>query len=272
MDVVDVAGVLQRRPAVRLGPHGRVGVAPCSASQTSALVADRVGQVGDGDGRGVEAALRARPLEDPGPVLGVGRDDRRRRSSWRASSQARADRLHPNGQSEGMQIRAATEDDLLEVSAIYDHHARSSARRSTTSRPGRTAGPPRSATSHAAGEHLLVVVAEDGEVRGYAESSVYRDRPAYEQTREVAVYLGLDAQQQGFGRRLYDDLLGRLRADGIHVAVAVIALPNDGQRARCTARAGSPRPACCARWAGSSRPGSTRRYWWLRLGEETPAS
>ena len=126
-----------------------------------------------------------------------------------------------------MQIRAATQDDLAEVSAIYDHHARSSVSTFDDESPGPERWLSKVGDEPRRGEHLLVVVAEDGEVRGYAESSVFRDRPAYEHTREVSVYLGLDARQQGFGRRLYDELLGQLRADGIHVALAVIALPNE---------------------------------------------
>ena len=33
------------------------------------------------------------------------------------------------------------------------------------------------------------------------------------------------------GRLLYDELLGRLRADGVHQVLAVIALPNDASEA-----------------------------------------
>jgi L-amino acid N-acyltransferase YncA len=96
-----------------------------------------------------------------------------------------------------MEIRAATRDDLAEVSAIYDHHARSSTAALDDESPGPDRWAAKVGDEPRRGEHLLVVVAEDGEVRGYAESSVYRDRSAYEQTREVAVYLGLDARQQG---------------------------------------------------------------------------
>lgn len=131
-----------------------------------------------------------------------------------------------------MDIRPAQEDDLAAVSAIYDHHARTSVSTFDEESPGPARWAPKVAPSAArTGEHLLVVVAEDGEVRGYAESSTYRDRPAYARTREVSVYLGLDAQQQGFGRRLYDELLGLLRVDGMHLAVAVIARPNPGSEA-----------------------------------------
>jgi phosphinothricin acetyltransferase len=58
-----------------------------------------------------------------------------------------------------------------------------------------------------------VAAPRDGEVVGYAYSSTYRPRPAYDRTREVSVYL--DAGARGAGAAaLYDELLGRLRADG----------------------------------------------------------
>ena len=70
-----------------------------------------------------------------------------------------------------------------------------------------------------------------GAVVGYAYSASYRTRPAYARTRETSVYLAADAVGQGLGRALYDDLLARLRADGMHIALAVIALPNPASEA-----------------------------------------
>jgi phosphinothricin acetyltransferase len=170
-----------------------------------------------------------------------------------------------------MQIRAAAEADLVHISAIYDHYARTS----VTAFDDESPGPERwaSAVGDAArvGEHLLVVVAEGGEVRGYAESSVFRDLAAYERTREVSVYLGLDAQQQGFGRRLYDELLGLLRADGIRVALAVIALPNPGSEA--LHRSCGFTSAGVLQQVGWKFGAWVDTAWWqLRLGEEVPAS
>jgi L-amino acid N-acyltransferase YncA len=75
------------------------------------------------------------------------------------------------------------------------------------------------------GDHFLVAD-DDGEVVGFAYATSYRPRPAYRLTRETSVYLAEAARGQGLGRRMYDDLLGRLRADGIHVALALVALPN----------------------------------------------
>ena len=113
------------------------------------------------------------------------------------------------------------------------------------------------------------MVADDGEVRGYAESSVFRHRPAYDHTREVSVYLGLDARQQGYGRKLYDELLGLLRADGIHVALAVIALPNPASEALHRA-CGFTRVGVVEEVGWKFGAWVDTAWWQLKLGDETP--
>jgi L-amino acid N-acyltransferase YncA len=172
-------------------------------------------------------------------------------------------------QSGGMQIRAAVEDDLVHISAIYDHYARTSVTAFDDESPGPERWASRLGDAARVGEHLLAVVAEDGEVRGYAESSVFRDLAAYERTREVSVYLGLDAQQQGFGRRLYDELLGLLRADGVHVAVAVIALPNPGSEALHRS-CGFTRIGVAEEVGWKFGAWVDTAWWELKLGDETP--
>ena len=168
-----------------------------------------------------------------------------------------------------MQIRAATEEDLVHVSAIYDHNARTSVTAFDDESPGPERWASQVGDAARPGVHLLVVVAEDGEVRGYAESSVFRDLAAYEWTREVSVYLGLDAQQQGFGRRLYDELLGLLRADGMHVALAVIALPNPGSEALHRS-CGFTRVGVLEQVGWKLGAWVDTAWWQLRLGSETP--
>lgn len=80
------------------------------------------------------------------------------------------------------------------------------------------------------GDHLLVADL-DGEVVGYASSGPYRPKAGYRHTRETTIYIASAAAGQGLGRLLYDDLLRRLVADGIHLVVAAIALPNDASLA-----------------------------------------
>jgi L-amino acid N-acyltransferase YncA len=167
-----------------------------------------------------------------------------------------------------MQIRAATEDDLAEVSAIYDHHAVSSVSTLDDESPGPDRWLPK-VGGGGPGQHLLVVVADDGEVRGYAESSAFRAESAYRHTREVSVYLGLDARQQGYGRKLYDQLLDLLRADGIHVAVAVIALPNPASEALHRS-CGFTRVGVLEEVGWKFGAWVDTAWWQLELGDETP--
>jgi phosphinothricin acetyltransferase len=75
------------------------------------------------------------------------------------------------------------------------------------------------------GDHFLVAESDDGVV-GFAYAGTYRPRPGYRLTRETSVYLADHVRGHGLGRRLYDDLLPRLRTDGMHVALALIATPN----------------------------------------------
>jgi L-amino acid N-acyltransferase YncA len=128
-----------------------------------------------------------------------------------------------------MVIRVATEQDLPAIKAIYDHEVRTGIATFDTEPPPMEKWADR-LTSTEAGEHLLVAE-RDGEVAGYAYSTTYRPRLAYARTRETSVYLAPDATGQGLGRALYDDLLSRLRADGMHVALGVIALPNPASEA-----------------------------------------
>jgi L-amino acid N-acyltransferase YncA len=123
-----------------------------------------------------------------------------------------------------MTIRAAGEGDLTGIAAIYGHEARTGIATFDTE--------PRSIDrwrelleSTAPGDHLLVATNHET-ILGYAHSTAYRPKPCYAGTRETSIYLAPDAQGQGLGRQMYDDLLGWLVADGIRTAVAAVAQPN----------------------------------------------
>ena len=158
--------------------------------------------------------------------------------------------------------------DLPRSPAIYDEQVRTAISTFDLEPPPLAYWEARLASTEP-GHHLLVAVDRTATVVGYAYSSTYRPRPAYERTRETSVYLGAAARGRGLGRALYDDLLARLRADGMHQVLAVIALPNDGQRGaapRLRLRAG--RRAARGR-AASSGAGSVGR---TAAGGSTPRS
>jgi phosphinothricin acetyltransferase len=118
-------------------------------------------------------------------------------------------------------VRDATEADLPAVAEIYTHeslHAYSTFE---------TAARPVSAWQHKLAAPYPFVVADDGDVLGYAYASEFRDRPAYHRTVETSVYLHRDARGRRIGTDLYAALLTRLQDAGFHTALALIALPND---------------------------------------------
>ena len=140
-------------------------------------------------------------------------------------------------------IVAARPEHLGEVAAIYADAARTSV--STFDLDGAPLEYWQDKLSPDPGDHFLVAVdagpvdpapvdAGAGPdaagaveaVLGFAYSGWFRPRPAYGRTRETSIYLHRDARGQGLGRALYEDLLDRLRGDGIHLAVAVVAQPN----------------------------------------------
>ena len=126
-------------------------------------------------------------------------------------------------------VRTADTSDLPRIAAIYDEQVRTAISTFDLEPLGLDYWEARLAST-APGDHLLVALA-DSDVVGYAYSSSYRPRPAYARTREVSVYLAGEAREQGLGRALYEELLRRLRAEGIHQVLAVIALPNDASEA-----------------------------------------
>jgi phosphinothricin acetyltransferase len=114
---------------------------------------------------------------------------------------------------------------LPEVAAIYAEAAASSY--ATFDLEGR----PMSFWQHALEPeiegHMLLVAVDDGAVLGYAKSGFHKDRAAYNSTCETSVYLTADARGRGIGRALYTELLARLEASPLLLAVAGVALPNE---------------------------------------------
>lgn len=122
-------------------------------------------------------------------------------------------------------IRAATDGDLDAVAAIYDREVREGTATFDLTPPPRAKWERLLASPHP-GDHFLVTVEGDG-VLGFAYSSEFRPKGAYDATREVTIYLDPAAAGRGLGRTLYDDLLARMTAGGARTALACIALPND---------------------------------------------
>jgi len=125
-----------------------------------------------------------------------------------------------------IEVRPATADDLPAVNDIYNQYVVEAhytfdleamameARREWFTHYGER------------GRHRLLVAISDARVIGYACSSQFRTKPAYETSVETSVYLAPDAVGRGAGSRLYEKLFKALEGEDVHRAYAGIALLN----------------------------------------------
>jgi phosphinothricin acetyltransferase len=129
-------------------------------------------------------------------------------------------------------VRDGVEDDLDQLTAIYNHYVVSSPatfdiepftidqRRADWFRHYGAAGP-----------HRLFVAAVGPAILGYATSSPFRPKPAYSTTVETSVYCAPGATGRGVGSLLYGQLFRALVGLHLHRAMAGVTLPNDASLA-----------------------------------------
>jgi phosphinothricin acetyltransferase len=79
----------------------------------------------------------------------------------------------------------------------------------------------------------VLVVVEDGIVRGWAGLSVYRSRPCYAGIAEFSIYLDRAARGRGVGRQLLDALVDAARDRGYWKLVSRVFPFNTASRALC---------------------------------------
>ena len=123
-------------------------------------------------------------------------------------------------------IRPAVSDDLAKLTAIYNHYV---VHTPITFDVAPFAPDERRGwfdEHQTSGRHRLVVAEDGGEVVGYASTSRWRPKPAYDTTVEASVYVHPDLVGRGVGRRLYAALFDAIAAEDVETIVAGVALPN----------------------------------------------
>jgi len=79
------------------------------------------------------------------------------------------------------------------------------------------------------GAYRLLVAELEDEVIGYASSTRFKTRPAYSTSVETTIYLDPLQVGNGFGEKLYSELLQQLQdEESVHRVYSGIALPNPG--------------------------------------------
>lgn len=126
-----------------------------------------------------------------------------------------------------MQIRDAIADDASAIAAIYNPYI-SGTSITFEEKPVSAADMAQRIADVQSGGLPWLVVEQGAVVVGYAYATKWRARHAYRFSVETSVYLAPEAAGKGVGTALYVALLERLGAQGAHLAIGGIALPNAG--------------------------------------------
>ena len=122
-------------------------------------------------------------------------------------------------------VRAARAGDAEQIAAIWNHEARETF--ATTDSEPRDADAQRAwLGAHSPMYPVLVAVADERVVAGYASLTAYRPKPAFSRTVENSVYVAREWRGLGVGRRLLTALLEAAIALGHHSVVARITGDN----------------------------------------------
>ncbi len=123
-------------------------------------------------------------------------------------------------------IRAARRDDLPRLTEIYNHYVEHSPATFDV-RPWRVEERiPWFEQFSEKGRYRLLVAELDGAVAGYAGTTRFRPKPAYETSVETTIYCAPEATGHGLGGRLYTALFAALAGEDVHRIVAGYVPPN----------------------------------------------
>lgn len=125
-----------------------------------------------------------------------------------------------------IRIRDAGAADAARIAAIYNHYVAATIVTFEVERVAVEDMQARVAAVQDDGLPWLVADDGTGDVLGYAYATRWRARAAYRNSVESSIYLAPHATGRGIGRRLYERLLERLRACGLHTVIGGAALPN----------------------------------------------
>ena len=127
-------------------------------------------------------------------------------------------------------VRPATRDDLPRLTEIYNHYVIHTpitfdlephmveARVAWFEQFGK------------AGRHRLLVAEENGLVLGYAGTTRFRPKAAYDTTVETTIYCAHDNVSRGLGSALYAALFAALANEDIRLIVGGFTMPNEASQ------------------------------------------
>jgi phosphinothricin acetyltransferase len=125
-----------------------------------------------------------------------------------------------------MDIRQAREPDLEAVNDIYNHYVRTSP--ATFDIDVVSLGSRREWFTHYAetGPYRVFVADDEDGFLGFATSTQFGERKAYETSVTTSVYISPDHLGRGVGKLLYSALFEAIAGEDLHRAYAGISVPN----------------------------------------------
>ena len=125
-------------------------------------------------------------------------------------------------------IRSALPSDAVSICEIYNHYILESHATCETSPVSSKEMAKRISRIQQELNLPWIVLEVDQQVVGYAYATQWKPRQAYAKTVETTVYIHMNFHGQGFGKRLYLELIDSLRNLGYHALLGGISLPNEG--------------------------------------------
>jgi len=128
-----------------------------------------------------------------------------------------------------LQIRCGESRDLNRLVEIYNHYVTETHNTFDTEAFAVAARTQWFTQFAESGPYRLLVAESDDEILGYATSTVFKPKTAYNTSVETTVYLDNNYLGQGLGIQLYSQLIDVLiNEEPVHRAYGGVALPNDG--------------------------------------------
>ena len=122
-------------------------------------------------------------------------------------------------------IRNATTQDVYRLLEIYDYYVRNTA----ISFEYETPSPDEFAArmERIMSRYPYLVIERDGRIEGYAYAGIFKDRPAYDRSCEMTIYIDHALRKHGMGRMLYEAMEEKLKERGILNLYACIGYPEE---------------------------------------------
>jgi len=125
-----------------------------------------------------------------------------------------------------MLVRPATCDDAVRISEIYNQAVLTST--ASFDLEPKSVEDRRTWLADRAPHHPVIVAESEGQVVGWGALSRFSERPAYDATVEISVYVDAAWHRQGVGRSINDALLDIAAEAGVHSIIARICTENAG--------------------------------------------